>query len=144
MTVTNEPGAGHLSVSTSRRLEILREVETIFPGLPTPQVLDLARWVEGDASAAAEEVKEFQRKIEEARMYFGLDPIHFKTPDTLRKWTNLDAIPSTVKAVTDKVGDRAEPQTIKGKRKWFFTDAPFDGVEVSPDDGPFTAVLEDE
>ena len=146
MTVTNEPGIGHLSVSTSRRLEILREVETIFPGLPTPQVLDLARWVEGNASAADEEAKEFHRKVEEDgdRMRLGLDPIHFKIPDSPRKWTNLDAIPSNVKAITDRNGDRAEPQVVMGKRAWVFTDASLDGVEASLNHGPFTEVLENE
>lgn len=128
------------------RLNILKEIEGTFPGLPTPQVLDLARWVEGDASAADEEAKEFHRKVEEDgdRMRMGLDPIHFKIPHTPRKWTNLDAIPSTVKAITDRDGERAEPQTLKGKRKWFFADEPLDGVDVSPDDGPFTEALENE
>lgn len=128
------------------RLNILKEIEGTFPGLPTEQVLDLARWVEGNASAADEEAKEFYRKVEEDgdRMRLGLDPVHIKIPDAPRKWTNLDAIPSTVKAITDKAGDRAEPQTVLGKRKWVFTDAPFHGIEVSPDDGPFTEVLENE
>lgn len=128
------------------RLNILKEIEGTFPGLPTPQVLDLARWVEGDASAADEKAEEFHRKVEEDgdRMRMGLDPIHFKIPDVPRKWTNLDAIPSTVKAITDKDGDRAEPQVVLGKREWVFTDEPFGGLGASPDDGPFTEVLENE
>lgn len=103
-----------------RRLEILREIETIFPGLPAPQVLDLARWVE--------------------------DTRRPKMPSERqpRTWTNLDAIPSTVKAITDKGGNRAEPEVVLGKRKWFFTAEPFDGVRVCPEDGPFTEVLENE
>lgn len=128
------------------RLNILKEIEGTFPGLPTEQVLDLARWVEGNASAADEEAEEFYRKVEEDgnRMRLGLDPIHIKIPDAPRKWTNLDAIPSTVKAITDRDGDRAEPQTVKGKRKWIFTDEPIDGLGASPDDGPFTEVLDHE
>lgn len=146
MAITNETGIGHFSVSTSRRLEIFKEIEGTFPGLPTEQVLDLARWVEGDASAADEKAKEFQRKVEEDgdRMSLGFDPIHFKTPNAPRKWTNLEAIPSTVKAITDRVGDRAEPQARQGKRAWVFTDAPIHGIEVSFQDGPFTEALENE
>lgn len=115
-------------------------MEKDFPDRLLEDLIDVARYVEGDASAADEKAKEFHRKIEEDgdRMRLGLDPIHFKIPDAPRKWTNLDAIPSTVKAITDKDGDRAEPQTLQGKRKWVFTDAPFHGIEVSPDDGPFT------
>lgn len=114
--------------TVDRRLEILREVETIFPGLPTPQVLDLARWVEGNVTPAHTAAREFRKA-------------GVSGP---RKWTNLDAIPSTVKAITDKVGDRAEPQTLQGQRAWVFTDEPFGGLGASPDDGPFTEVLENE
>lgn len=115
------------------RLNILKEIEGTFPGLPTGQVLDLARWVEGSEvpplTLGAPPFFKSSRQLHK-------DPEHKP-----RKWTNLDAIPSTVKAITDRVGDRAEPQTVKGKRKWFFTDEPFDGVEVSFQDGPFTEVL---
>lgn len=110
------------------RLNILKEIEGAFPGLPTGQVLDLARWVEGNGTPANTVARELRKA-------------GVSSP---RKWTNLDAIPSNVKAITDRDGDRAEPQTIKGQREWFFTDEPLDGVDVSFQDGPFTEVLENE
>lgn len=61
-----------------------------------------------------------------------------------RKWTNLDAIPCTVKAITDRDGDRAEPRTVKEQRKWVFTDPLLDELEVSLKHGPFTEVRENE
>lgn len=133
-----------MNTDQQTRLEIMRALEKDFPDRVLEDLIDVARYVEGDASAAVEEAKEFQRGIDEARMYFGLDPVHLNIPDTPRKWTNLDAIPSSVKAITDRDGDRAEPQMIKGQRKWVFTDLPFDAVEVIPDGGPFTEVLENE
>lgn len=106
------------------RLNILKEIEGTFPGLPTGQVLDLARWVEGNVTPA-------NTAARESRKAGAPSP---------RTWTNLDAIPSNVKAITDRDGDRAEPQTLKGKRAWVFAEVPFDGVTVSPDDAPFTEV----
>lgn len=116
-----------MNTDQQNRLEILKEIEGTFPGLPTEQVLDLARWVEGDGTP----VSKFAREFRKAGM------------SSPRKWTNLDAIPSSVKAITDKDGDRAEPQTFQGKRKWVFTDASFHGLSVSPSDGPFTEVRDD-
>lgn len=110
------------------RLNILMGIEGTFPGLPTEQVLDLARWVEGNVTPANTAAREFLKA----------------STATPRKWTNLDAIPSNVKAITDGEGDRAELQTLKGKRVWVFTDFPIDGLEVPPDCGPFTEVLEHE
>ena len=145
MTVTNEPGIGHLSVSTSRRLEILKEIEGTFPGLPTEQVLDLARWVEGNGTPAntlqPEEVGKFDDLIFNDLIAHESRKAGVSSP---RTWTHLDAIPSTVKAITDRDGDRAEPRTLNGKRAWFFTAAPLHGVEVSPNHGQFTEVLENE
>lgn len=115
-----------MNTDQQTRLEILREVETIFPGLPTGQVLDLARWVEGNKDSPITVAREFRKA-------------GVSKP---RTWTNLDAIPSTVKAITDKDGDRAEPRTVKGKRSWVFTDPLLGGVEAIPSDGPFTEVLE--
>lgn len=115
------------------RLNILKEIEGTFPGLPTPQVLDLARWVEGSEvpplTLGAPSFFKSSRQLHK-------DPEHEP-----RTWTNLDAIPSTVKAITDRDGGRAEPQVVLGKRAWVFTDAPFHGIGVSPEDGPFTEVL---
>lgn len=128
MAVTNEVEFGYLSVGQPERLEILKGIEKTFPGLPTSEVLELARWVEGDGTHASR----FARESRKAGM------------SSPRKWTNLDAIPSSVKAITDRDGDRAEPQTLKGQRKWVFADAQFHGVEVSFQDGPFTEVLENE
>lgn len=108
------------------RLNILKEIEGTFPGLPTGQVLDLARWVEGNGTPEITVAREFRKA-------------GMSSP---RKWSNLDAIPSTVQAIVDRDGDRAEPQTLKGKRAWVFTDEPIDGLGVSPDDGPFMEVLE--
>lgn len=110
------------------RLNILKEIEGTFPGLPTPQVLDLARWVEGNGTPASTAARESRKA-------------GMSSP---RTWTNLDAIPSTVKAITDRDGDRAEPQTLKGKRKWVFTDEPIGELEAIPSDGPFTEVLDHE
>ena len=109
------------------RLNILKEIEGTFPGLPTEQVLNLARWVEGDGTPASKFAREFRKAGASGP----------------RKWTNLDAIPSSVKAITDRDGDRAEPQTVKGQRAWVFTDEPFGGVGVSFQDGPFTEVRDD-
>lgn len=155
------------------RLNILKEIEGTFPGLPTEQVLDLARWVEGNGTPAntlqPEKVGIWRSEYNGNAYFADTKPsdrsavrVHtIANPDVgkfndlfardfrkagvsgPRTWTNLDAIPSTVKAVTDKVGDRAEPQTLKGKRSWVFTDPPLHGVEVSFQDGPFTEVLED-
>lgn len=152
------------------RLNILKEIEGTFPGLPTPQVLDLAQWVEGNGTPAIKlqtpevgiwrsedngnayftDTKPSDRSAVRVDTIANLDVS--KITNTVarefrkagmsapRKWTNLDAIPSTVQAITDKDGDRAEPQVVLGKRAWVFTDAPFHGVPVSPDDGPFTEV----
>lgn len=117
------------------RLNILKEIEGTFPGLPTGQVLDLARWVEGSEvpplTLGAPSFFKSSRQLHK-------DPEH-----ETRTWTNLDAIPSSVKAIVDRDGDRAEPQTIKGMRAWVFTDGLFGGVGASPDDGPFTEVRND-
>lgn len=110
------------------RLNILKEIEGTFPGLPTEQVLDLARWVEGDGTPAVTVARDFRKA-------------GVSGP---RKWTNLEAIPSTVKAITDKDGDRAEPQVVQGKRAWVFTDEPLAGLLVALDDGPFTEVIDHE
>lgn len=131
------------------RLNILKEIEGTFPGLPTEQVLDLARWVE---NGTQQETRFFKPDRGEIIPNLDVSKIANAAAREFRKagvsgprtWTNLDAIPSNVKAITDRDGDRAEPQTPKGQRKWFFAQAPFDGVDVSPDDGPFTEVLDHE
>lgn len=115
------------------RLNILKEIEGTFPGLPTGQVLDLARWVEGsEVPPLALGAPSFFKSSRQLHK----DPEHEP-----RTWTNLDAIPSSVKAITDGDGDRAEAQTLKGKREWVFTGAPFNGLGASLEDGPFTEVL---
>lgn len=114
-----------MNTDQQTRLEIMKALEKDFPARLLEDLIDVARYVEGDGTPAITVARE-SRKASMA---------------SPRKWTNLDAIPSTVKAITDRDGDRAEPQTFQGKRKWVFTEVPFDGVTVSPDDGPFTEVL---
>ena len=145
MADTNEVEFCYLSVGQPERLEILKGIEKTFPGLPTSEVLELARWVEGNGTPALRlptpEVGKFDDLIFNDLIVHESRKAGVSSP---RKWTNLDAIPSSVKAITDKDGDRAEPQVVLGKRKWVFTEEPFGGVGVSPDDGPFTEVLENE
>lgn len=115
-----------MNIDQQTRLEIMKALEKDFPDRLLEDLIDVARYVEGNGTPATTFAHEFLKA----------------STASPRKWTNLDAIPSNVKAITDRDGDRAEPQTVKGKRKWVFTDDPFDGVTVSPDDGPFTEALE--
>lgn len=127
-----------MNTDQQARLEIMRALEKDFPDRLLEDLIDVARYVEGDGAPVSTVAREFRKAgVSGPRKWTNLDA-------TPRTWTNLEAIPSTVKAITDRDGDRAEPQTIKGKRKWVFTDEPLDGVEVSPDDGPFIEVLDHE
>lgn len=111
-----------MNIDQKARLEIMQALEKEFPDRLLEDLIEVARWVEGNGTPATTRARESRKA-------------GMSSP---RKWTNLDAIPSSVKRIRDRDGDRAEPRTLKGKRVWFFADAPFDGVEVSPDDGPFT------
>lgn len=117
-----------MNTDQQTRLEIMRALEKDFPDRLLEDLIDVARYVEGDGTPASTFACESRKA----------------SVSGPRTWTNLEAIPSNVKAITDRDGDRAEPQTIKGQRKWVFTEIPFDGVTVSPDDGPFTEVLDHE
>lgn len=115
-----------MNADQQNRFEIMKALEKDFPDRLLEDLIDVARYVEGDGMPVNTVAREFLEA----------------STASPRKWTNPYAIPSSVKAITDRDGDRAEPQMIKGKRKWFFTDAPLDGVEVTSNDGPFTEVLE--
>lgn len=117
-----------MNTDQQTRLEIIQALEKDFPDRLLEDLIDVARYVEGDGTPATTRAREF--------LNAGIS--------SPRKWTNLAAIPSNVKAITDSDGDRAEPQTLKGERKWVFTDEPLDGVDVSPNYGPFTEVLDHE
>lgn len=163
-----------MNTDQQNRLEIMKALEKGFPDRLLEDLIDVARYVEGNGTPAitlqTPEVGIWHSK-DNGNDYFTdtkpsdrsavrIDTIANPDVDKIndlvaresrkpgasspRTWTNLDVIPSTVKTITDRDGDRAEPEVVLGKRKWFFTDEPLDGVDVSPDVGPFTEVLENE
>ena len=135
-----------MNIDQQNRFEIMKALEKAFPDRLLEDLIDVARYVEGGGVERVREVEAgvFERAREESQDSAAKSLGEASGTPKPRKWTNLDAIPSSVKAITDRDGDRAEPQTLKGKRAWVFTDFPFDGLEVPPDCGPFTEVLENE
>lgn len=117
-----------MNTNQQNRFEIMKALEKDFPDRLLEDLIDVARYVEGEGMPVSTAAREFLEA----------------STASARKWTNPHAIPSSVKAITDRDGDRAEPQTLQGKRKWFFTGLPFGGVEVTSNDGPFTEVPENE
>lgn len=132
-----------MNTDQKTRLEIMKALEKDFPDRLLEDLIDVARYVEGDASAADEKAEEFHRKVEEDgdRMRLGLDPIHFKIPDTPRKWTNLDAIPADVWAVTDGDGDVIRRVALGNRRIWKFEIERYENTTINDEFGPFTEVL---
>lgn len=127
-----------MNTDQKTRLEIMKALEKDFPDRLLEDLIDVALYVEVGGVERARLKESAEKFFETLRHLNPPTPAQDKTSP--RKWTNLDAIPSNVKAITDSDGERAEPRTFLGKRKWVFTEVPFDGVTVSPDDGPFTEV----
>lgn len=131
-----------MNTEQKNRFEIMKALEKDFPDRLLEDLIDVALYVEVGGVERARLKESAEKFFETLRHLNPPTPAQDKTSP--RKWTNLDAIPSNVEAITDRDGDRAEPQVVLGKRKWVFTHGPLAGFDVLPNGGPFTEVLENE
>lgn len=131
------------------RLNILKEIEGTFPGLPTGQVLDLARWVE---NGTQQETRFFKPNRGEIIPNLDVSKIanaaarEFRKAgvSSPRKWTNLDAIPCTVGRIMDSEGALIERLARGESIDWYYlhADTPWD--QPTNNHGPFTEILDHE